>query len=89
MPGGDLINVRSQRVALVLKARIVVTEPRIHSPFGVSAAFARISSLISAMFFTPPTEARKIELRGRHEAGGDEVAVPVDETGRWSARANP
>ena len=39
MLGGDLINVRGQRVALVLKARIV------------------------------------------HEAGGDEVAVPVDETG--------
>ena len=39
---GDFINVRGQRVALVLKA-------------GVSAAFARISPLISAMFFTPPT----------------------------------
>ena len=55
MLGGDLINVRGQRVALVLKARIVVTETE--DPFALrgSAAFARISSLISAMFFTPPT----------------------------------
>ena len=44
---GDFINVRGQRVALVLKAGVVVTETE--NPFALR------SFLISAMFFTPPT----------------------------------
>ena len=45
----------SQRWWRFILAGVVVTKTENHSPFGVSAAFARISPLISAMFFTPPT----------------------------------
>ena len=82
MLGGDLINVRGQRVALVLKARIVVTETE--DPFALRGfgglradQFLDLGNVLHAAH----RRRGKIELRGRHEAGGDEVAVPVDETG--------
>ena len=79
---GDFINVRGQRVALVLKAGVVVTETE--NPFalrGFGGLRADQSLDLGDVLHAAHRGRGKIELRGRHEAGGDEVAVPVDETG--------
>ena len=79
---GDFINVRGQRVALVLKAGVVVTETE--NPFALRSFCglrADQSLDLGDVLHAAHRGRGKIELRGRHEAGGDEVAVPVDETG--------
>lgn len=78
-------------MALVLKTGVVVTETE--NPFALRSFCglrADQSLDLGDVLHAAPRGRGKIELRGRHEAGGDEVAVPVDETGgAWSARANP
>ena len=82
MFGGGLINIRGKRVALVLKARIVVAEAE--DPF----ALRRFGGLRADQFLdlgdvlhAAHRRRGEIDLRGSHEAGGNKVAVPVDEAG--------